>query len=89
MSDLTKLTIVTDSHSESVAVYILGTLRAQVDFIDEFTPSLLIECYEMYARNVAVVIEHATIDSDAIGLWDDDAAEVQWPSELWSLAINV
>lgn len=85
---MNKLTIVTDDHSEAVAIYVLGTLRANVDFIDEFTPSLLIECYEAFARDVPVVIETANINSDEIGLYDDDAGEVNWPTELWRLEVN-
>jgi len=80
-----KLTIVTDSHTEALAIYLQGRLRAEVDFIDDFTPFLLVECCEMYARDIPLIVEALQIDSEERGVYDEDADEIRWPEQLGEL----
>jgi len=79
-----KLTIVVDTHAEQLAIYIDGMHRGQWDESD-FSTSDLIECYEWYARDVAVVLERIEVNSQHLRIWSDDAGEVEWPEQLGAL----
>jgi len=81
-----RLTVVFDSHSEGHAIYIEGMNRAKFDE-GNLDVTDLIECYETFARDKPVVLEHVTINADKLGIWDDDQGTVEWPEQLGSLFV--
>lgn len=77
------LTIVFDTWSEEHAIYIDGTLRASFDAF-EFDSIGLIECYDQFADGEPVKLERIEVltSRTGLGIYDDDAASVEWPEQL-------
>lgn len=85
MAEPISLSLVVDSHSEQVAIYIDGVLRGEYE--SNPSPEELFDCYSAYAHEKPVVIELYDIDLEGTELFDDANGIVDWPDQIAGLNI--